>query len=368
MATMSKHSHYYVLDFLRGIAALSVVLFHFLARIDTSGLMGHGYLAVDFFFMLSGYVIENAYSVRVQSGEMNLRKFMLTRAIRLMPMVIVGTFLAAAFDFFRPGLGDFSSHAIEVLICLFLGILLLPVFWSTSLESASFPLNGPIWSLFFETIGNVIHAMTFNYRHRLVAYFVTAVVSLALFFWATYYYGGSFDFGPHKTGFLVGFPRLLWSYMVGVIICMLRMQLTAISKWIYAAVLVSIYLVPKDYCFPYLDILTICLVNPLIIMSASGDRSFYEARSITRLLGELSYPVYALHYPFIRVVGVLIRTHKFSLPYNILLATAGTLLIAVLAYMVYVKIDVPIRSYLQRRVFRSRNLQHQDGAEAIQRS
>lgn len=106
MNTFSKETllkskqHFHVLDGLRGIAALAVVIFHFMEWIYpdfTENFIGHGFLAVDFFFCLSGFVIAYAYDNRLT--KMGVKSFFTSRLIRLHPLVIAGTLLGL-WDFF----------------------------------------------------------------------------------------------------------------------------------------------------------------------------------------------------------------------------------------------------------------------------
>lgn len=100
--------HYEILDGLRGTAALLVLVYHifeglaFAAGVDTISFMNHGYLAVDFFFILSGYVIGYAYDDRLASG-MTAGQFIKRRLIRLHPMIIMGGLVGAAAYFVQGG-------------------------------------------------------------------------------------------------------------------------------------------------------------------------------------------------------------------------------------------------------------------------
>ena len=83
-------NHYDILDGLRGVAAVLVVVFH-LFESFTGGnhliqVINHGYLSVDFFFVLSGFVVGYAYDDRW--GKMTIGGFFKRRIIRLHPMVV----------------------------------------------------------------------------------------------------------------------------------------------------------------------------------------------------------------------------------------------------------------------------------------
>ena len=86
----SKH-HFSTLDGLRGVAAIAIVVFHFMeiAYSDfTKNFIAHGFLAVDFFFCLSGFVMAYAYDDRLKG--MGLMAFFKARIIRLHPLVVLG--------------------------------------------------------------------------------------------------------------------------------------------------------------------------------------------------------------------------------------------------------------------------------------
>ncbi len=170
MATNSTFSiqerpHYQLLDGLRGVAALMVVLYHifegFAFAEATNGagdgiitIFNHGYLAVDFFFMLSGFVISYAYDGRW--NKMNIGQFFKRRLIRLHPMVIMGAIIGAA-TFWIGGCAAWSGERAgfsNIIIALVLGMLLIPAYpgarYDVRGNGEMFSLNGPSWSLFFE--------------------------------------------------------------------------------------------------------------------------------------------------------------------------------------------------------------------------
>src|ERR1700748_3183694 len=91
---LKTKQHFEILDGMRGIAAISVVVFHFMEVIITDysqNFIGHGFLAVDFFFCLSGFVIAYAYDDRIR--QMGKANFFKARLIRLRPLVILGSVL-----------------------------------------------------------------------------------------------------------------------------------------------------------------------------------------------------------------------------------------------------------------------------------
>src|SRR5512138_2960265 len=108
--------HYPILDGLRGVAAVMVVIFHifetFTGGDHTKQVINHGYLAVDFFFLLSGFVIGYAYDERW--GKMSIKHFFKLRLVRLQPMVIAGMLIGAVFFYFQDSVLWPTIHAVPV--------------------------------------------------------------------------------------------------------------------------------------------------------------------------------------------------------------------------------------------------------------
>ena len=160
---LASKPRYEILDGLRGVAALMVVIFHcFETYIPVFGtqIVNHGYLAVDFFFVLSGFVIGYAYDDRWD--KMTTWGFFKRRLTRLHPMVIAGTLIGAALFFFAGAAfpETLKTPFWKFALCLVMGLLILPCPNSPDIrgwgELNSF--NGPQWTLTFEYIGNILYA------------------------------------------------------------------------------------------------------------------------------------------------------------------------------------------------------------------
>ncbi|MGL5920106.1 MAG: acyltransferase family protein, partial [Bacteroidales bacterium] len=151
--------HYLILDGLRGVAALMVIWYHIFEGYATSPFdqkFNHGYLAVDFFFILSGFVIGYAYDDRWK--KITTFDFFKRRLIRLQPMIILGA-VFGAISFCIQGSVQWDGTKIStsmVMLATLLSMFLIPVAPGAGAEvrgnGEMFPLNGPSWSLFFEYI------------------------------------------------------------------------------------------------------------------------------------------------------------------------------------------------------------------------
>ncbi|MBQ9286290.1 MAG: acyltransferase, partial [Bacteroidaceae bacterium] len=161
--SIAQKDHYVVLDGLRGVAALMVLVFHVFDACSSNPIP-HGYLAVDMFFVLSGFVIGYSYDDRWQQG-LTIGRFFRRRLIRLHPMVLMGGFIGAVV-FLVQGRTMWDGTVVSwgmTLLSVLCGMLLLPALPGSAIEVRGFgeyfPLNGPFWSLFYEYIGNICYAL-----------------------------------------------------------------------------------------------------------------------------------------------------------------------------------------------------------------
>src|SRR4051812_34823832 len=152
--------HFVVLDGLRGVAALGVVIFHFMEMViwNYSKLwIGHGFLAVDFFFCLSGFVMGYAYDDRI--GQMGLGQFFKVRLIRLQPLVVLGAVLGLIAFYGNP-FGVIPGYGVGRVALLFvLSLLMIPYGAMKERSQNLFSLNAPAWSLFWEYVANLVFGL-----------------------------------------------------------------------------------------------------------------------------------------------------------------------------------------------------------------
>ena len=157
---------YEILDGLRGVAAIIVLLYHhfdiFGSGDPVTAIINHGYLAVDFFFILSGYVIGYAYDERW--SKMSYKDFFKRRLIRLHPMIMISTLIGVAFFYF--GRGEtfplISDTGFDLLmICVLLSVLMIPAPVSMDIRGWSEinALNGNAWTLYYEYFANILYAL-----------------------------------------------------------------------------------------------------------------------------------------------------------------------------------------------------------------
>jgi peptidoglycan/LPS O-acetylase OafA/YrhL len=283
--------HFFALDALRGIAAIIVLLFHVHRWVPGLPAFESGYLAVDFFFMLSGFVIASAYSKKLENRQLSFGDFLILRLIRLYPMVFVGASLGAV-----ALIASSLRHAnIDMDIkSILLSFLLIPQ------PSAShlFPTNIPLWSLFFELSVNLAFAATLPFAGKKIALTVTVTAGSFLLLW----------FSAHSTSvaqidFYAQFARCTFPFMVGVTIFHVRPMLPFAkppsSLFPSIAALIVILSINGGALIgttPY-EFMCIVVLFPLIVFYSSNVEPTAKGKAVSKILGEVSYPLYTTHGP-----------------------------------------------------------------------
>lgn len=366
--------HYELLDGLRGVAALLVVWYHLFEAFATSPVdqrFNHGYLAVDFFFLLSGFVIGYAYDERWGRG-LRMRDFIKRRLIRLHPMVVLGSLLGAA-AFFVQGSVRWNGEPVStgmVLAALLCGLLLIPAWPGAGHEvrgnGEMYPLNGPGWSLFFEYLGNLLYMLLLR---RLPTRWLTLLVALTGAALAAFAIGDLSGYGHLGVGWTLagsnfpgGMLRLLFAFPAGLLLAR-RFRPVRIrgAFWLCSLSLAVLLAMPyvgseQNHLFNGLyDTLSTLLLFPLLLwLGASGHATDAATARICGFLGDISYPLYMVHYPSMYLFYAWVWNHgyTFSEVWPVAAALfAGNILLAWFVLKIY---DEPLRRLLTARFLRPR--------------
>ncbi|WP_077034500.1 acyltransferase [Pelomonas sp. KK5] len=308
MTTSSSTTRLLTLDAMRGLAALLVVVYHLEEELH---LAPRGYLAVDFFFLLSGVVIARTYTPRLERG-LGIRGFMTERLIRLYPFVLLGVLIGAA-----RRVGQLLIHHPQqmpwpdLLVALPFNLAMLP----TPLPGYGlFPTDGPIWSLFFELVVNALYA---GFLIRLRSPQLLGLVLLmgagmvALFAGREQIAGG-----PDWAALHIGLLRSGFAFSLGVL---MSRQLPAGAPrvsalwWLPCVAIVAVLMVRPPAGYGGLYDLSMALAGfPLLVWFAARRNPAPAFRGAASVLGDISYPIYALHYPPMFIAAYAAR--KFGLP------------------------------------------------------
>ena len=372
--------HYHILDGLRGAAALMVVWYHvfegFAFAEGTNGVEGgglidvfnHGYLAVDFFFMLSGFVISYAYDDRWEN--MSLRGFFKRRLVRLHPMIVMGAIIGTV-TFLLGGCMKWDGSVTPmsgVALAFFLTCCFIPA-WPGAMHEVRgngemFPLNGPAWSLFFEYIGNICYALFIRRFSTKVLANWTAILGVIYAWFAIFNVSGYEMVGVGWTimdnvNIFGGLLRMMFPFSLGMLLAR-NFRPTRVRGifWIAIAVLFALFSVPF---FPSVDgicvngIFEMCcimLIFPALVwLGASGVTSDKASTGICKFLGDLSYPLYIVHYPVMYLFYAwLIKNQLYTLGETWQVVACVYATNVALAYAALKLYDEPVRKWLATKL------------------
>ncbi len=359
--------HYEILDGLRGVAAIIVVLMH-LFETFTGGshlvqIINHGYLAVDFFFLLSGFVIGYAYDERWQ--RMSVGEFFKRRLIRLHPMIIVGMIIGAIGFYYSASPSIFplvaNTPPSQVLLIMLIGFTLLPIPISMDIRgwSEMHPLDGPAWSLFFEYIANILYALFVRkWSNTVLSIFVflsgIALIHLAVTSPAGDVIGG---WSLNATQLRIGFTRLLYPFFAGLLLSRIAKPGNIRYAFVKSSLLlVTLFSIPRIGGATHLwmnglyESLAIIFLFPVVVyIGASGTLSTGWTSKVCKYLGDISYPLYITHYPLIYIFTAWVYNEKIPLTNAwgegllVLLVAVG---IATASLYLY---DIPVRKWLMKK-------------------
>lgn len=373
MTFSDSKPHYALLDGLRGVAALLVVWYHVFEGFQFAGnkpiidFINHGYLAVDFFFILSGFVIGYAYDDR-WGKSLTMGGFFRRRLIRLHPMVVMGAMVGAV-SFLLTGMERWDgSHSTLLLTfaALLCSCLMIPALPGMPREvrgnGEMFPLNGPCWSLFFEYIGNILYALVIHRLSTRALAWLSALLCCALTWFAVTNQSGYGSIGVgwtiDTTNVIGGTLRMLCPFTLGVLMSRVFKPIKNVKGafWTCAILLLVLFHVPYlDGGEPFslngiFEALCIICVFPVIVwLAASGKTTDTTSQRICRFLGDISFPLYIVHYPLMYAFYMWLIKNKlytFDETWPLALVTvASSVSIAWLCLKLY---DEPVRKWLRR--------------------
>lgn len=353
--TLANRHRFLFLDALRGLAAALVVVHHapaFLGRL----LPGyHAFLAVDLFFVLSGFVIGFSYEHRLET-KLRFSDFVAARLIRLYPVYFIGSLLGAVLQIVVGH--DTSSMSWHVVL---FGVLLLPDLLSVS--RALFPLDGPAWSLFLEIVANVIYAgLVCRRRANNAVLYVIAVISFAFLCWWMIHISHTANVGGARNGpdgIAGGLARIGFSFFAGVLAFRLyrrgwgKSHIEQLGLFAPAGVVVAIVLALATNLTQsiFSQLLAIGVLFPGLVYIGACVHLPPKWTGVCAFLGEASYPLYLIHIPFFSVLYSrtfkhLISGYALAGPVAVVGSVAGLL---VISSWLGRHVDAPARSFLTHK-------------------
>lgn len=347
---LKSKPHFEILDGLRGIAALAVVIFHFMemAYSDYSqNFIGHGFLAVDFFFCLSGFVIGYAYNDRIK--KMGVWEFFKSRLIRLHPLVIIGSVLGLLTFLFDPFGGHPELYGVGKLILIFISsILLIPFPVMPERAFNLFSFNAPAWSLFWEYVANIFYAVVLYKISRRWLLLLTALSAAVLCFVS--YSAGNLMGGWGGENFWHGCARISYSFLAGLLIYRSSLIIKSKLGFLSLSLLLALaFLIPFTKWNWLIEPLVVLFYFPLLIALGAGAKLTQGLRKICVFSGKISYPLYMTHYAVIWMFANYYTSNKPGTPQLFYIIVVGFVLLVGIAYLTMVLYDTPVRRYLNNK-------------------
>lgn len=371
-ASRPGKSHYVILDGLRGVASLMVVVFHLFeawAGGDPARqIINHGYLAVDFFFLLSGFVIAYAYDERWAAG-MSPWDFYKRRLVRLQPMIIVGGLIGAALlglqhSSLFPKLETVTAW--QVVGVLLLSFVMIPLTPSAEIRGWGeiYPLNGPQWSLFYEYVGNILYAVGLR---KLPIRWLTGLVALSALALI-----GLLTRGPRgdviggwaldSSGVQIGLTRVMFPFFAGILLMRVGKRIKVRNAFaVCSLLLIAALSLPRfgvgdqRWINGLYEAACIIVLFPLIVAIGAGEKDANgPSVRIARFFGDLSYPLYITHYPLIYAYTGWVVDRKPA-PLQGVLVSIGVFVAAVAIAWACLKLyDEPARRWLAGKLLARR--------------
>ncbi len=374
---LTSKPRYEILDGLRGVAALIVVAFHLFetySRGPMYQILNHGYLAVDFFFVLSGFVIGYAYDDRWD--KMSMWGFFKRRLIRLQPMVILGSIIGALVFYF--GASQMFAQIIEtpwwmVVISLVLACMMLPVPPGMDIRGwqEMNALNGASWSLTWEYLANILYATVIR-RMSVPVLSVFVVISAYLTLDIVFNIDtfallegrsaemhtliGGWSLTP--TQLYIGLSRLCFPFFCGLLMFRLGKRISLRGGfWWCSAVIVAILVIPclgvpdSRWADGIYNAVAVIVLFPLLVITGAGSK-MTDRKTIAacKWLGAISYPLYITHFPWVYMQMAWAEAHPDAPVGTHIFVAVSVLIIAIsIAYASMKLYDEPIREWLKRR-------------------
>ncbi len=322
MTSYSEH-RFDTLDGVRGTAAMVVAVYHYYGDGKIVFLL-NSYIAVDLFFILSGFVIVHAYEAKLIGG-MTFSEFIIRRIARLWPLMAASLLAGAPVFWAWNTLNNFDYTLRDVVASTSTNMVFIPFFSLKKSYSGSLcPTDGALWSVFFEMFLSLAFAKFLKLRVKDLLVYSCVFLGVLLLYSVVYAFSNyedalKPDFGWKIDGFVGGFPRCLFGFLAGMftyrvwrdrerIGFMRRISLVRFLSpiSIYVAVLVMLLWPWRAYGLYYFAAASLAAPTIVLLAACTPCRTRWLSKG-SRFLGWMSYPVYCLHQPVFTGVSALDR-------------------------------------------------------------
>jgi len=352
---IQKHK-YLTLDAIRGVAALFVVIRH-LSDFFGGIQFPHSHLAVDLFFVMSGFVLSAAYDKDLVSGKLSTTNFLKIRAVRLYPLYFMGTalffigeLLLSVFGSLHGSIHHPGTFNIDLLFEVLLGLLLIP---SPVPGISLFPLNGPSWSIFFEVITNGFYARFREYLTKKMMLYVLGVSGGGLVI--SVFLMSNLDFGNTWQNSFGGLPRVFYSFTAGLMVyrihqnIRIKIQFNNLNTLLVLSLVIMLLGFPITLYTEFYELIVVLVIFPILVLTASFVEPTPNAKlgKIFATMGLTSYAIYILQAPFIWAFSTIFVKYK-----NTSILWPGVIAVAVL-FVLSLSLDLfydqPARRWMRNK-------------------
>lgn len=351
LVSQKSKPHFHVLDGLRGIAALVVLVFHFLELIYPGNYvgnpLGHGYLAVDFFFCLSGFVVAYAYDGRIE--KIGVKGFFINRLIRLHPFVIFGTVIGLIAYFADPAVPELSSIGwTKITMATIASIILIPVIALPNRWDCIFPLNGTAWSLFSEYFISVVYALILVRIGKKMLIALLLLSAIVIFYES--HRAGWLSIGWGFGNISGAFTRVIYSFTAGLAVFRFNLIIKNKGGFLFSALLlIGVFIFPHAHNDWIRESILVVFVFPLIVAFGAGAKAGVRITKFCKLIGDLSYPIYMTHISSIFFYfNYLVAHPDLSMGRKFFIALMLIIINILFAYFAMKYFDEPVRKWLTR--------------------
>ncbi len=368
-ALVASKPRYEILDGLRGVAAVFIVIYHLCEGCGV--MLGHGYLGVDFFYALSGFVIGYAYDNRW--GKLSMGEFFKRRIVRLHPMVIMGTLLGLLLFYFGasaafPIIAQAKWWKVLLLFVMCCFMIPMPKAWDIRGWQDFNSFNGNIWSLYWEYAANILYAFIFRRLPTLILALLALIaacgtldltLNIDLFgvFSAervndAYTVNGGWSMSADQL--YIGAVRVLYPFLAGLVLARVNTLIKIHSGFWWCSLFVLLLLATPRISGignGIFEAAAILIALPLIISIGAGSEiSHPKSIAACRFLGEISYPLYITHLPLVYLQIAWVSNHPEASHGTIVMLSASLFFLSIgVAYACLKLYDIPVRAWLGNR-------------------
>lgn len=352
MEIHEKRRAFHTLDGIRGIAALIVVLFH-IGPFYGLPMPPETFLAVDLFFLLSGFVVAYAYEHRLERGGF-LSEFVKIRLIRLYPLYILGLLIACVLPVLQIIHGGGQWTALRLAEQVGLDLFML-----------GGVLNTPTWTLAPELLANLLYGVFIKRLTAPILIGITIIGAVILTYWERQYQTVNAGWAHH---YLPAISRATFSFFFGVLLQKVIGDRRKVRNWVAwgslvaAGALLAFY--PPKAEQQYYELALVLVAFPALVAVACMSEPGPKSGRVFRFLGLVSYAVYALHEPIAAVIRHILSrvAHLDEATAHAVAGFGFMAAIVLIAWLADEFYDAPVRRWLARILTSSAAIRIKDGA------